>query len=391
MSLYEQQRAVLVVQPSVQLYGADRMLLESVAALGEAGWRVVVVVPGDGDLVPLLRATGAAVRVVESPVVRKAYLSATGIVRYAVELVAALPRTLSAIADADADVVYVNTVTVPLWSLAARVRGLPVVCHVHEAEADAHRVVRTALAAPLLLAQRILVNSRTSRDVVLADLPVLRERMQVVYNGFDGPPVDVAPRAELTAPVRLVLVGRLSARKGTDVAIEAVSRLVSSGRDVVLELVGGVFPGYEWFEAQVHARSLELGLADRVSFRGELPDQWGVLQAADIALVPSRVEPFGNTAVEAMLAQRPLVASGVQGLTEIVDPGRTGLLAVAGDADSLAAQVRTVIDDWPAALQHAATARGEAVVRFSRQRYRDEVVAAVAAVAAGRRRRRSRS
>jgi len=44
VSLYEQQRAVLVVQPSVQLYGADRMLLESVAALGEAGWRVVVVV-----------------------------------------------------------------------------------------------------------------------------------------------------------------------------------------------------------------------------------------------------------------------------------------------------------------------------------------------------------
>jgi glycosyltransferase involved in cell wall biosynthesis len=384
-------RSVLVVQPSVQLYGADRMLAESVSALRDAGWRVVVAVPGDGPLVPVLAESGAEILVVESPVVRKAYLSPIGVLRYAAELLGALPRVLSAVGGADVDVVYVNTLTVPLWSVGARLRGVPVLCHVHEAEQDAPRLVRSALASPLALARMVLANSAASAEVITRDLPFLKDRMRVVYNGFDGPPGAVGPRRALDGTARLVLLGRLSPRKGTDVAVSALALLVVRGYDVALDLVGGVFPGYEWFEQQVRKQAAEAGVADRVRWCGETPDQWSALQAADIAVVPSRVEPFGNTAVEAMLAQRPLVASATQGLIEIVDDGRTGTLCAPGDATSLADAVRGLLDDWPAALERAQVAAAEAATRFSRQRYRDEVVAAVSAVASSARGRRTRA
>ena len=62
-------------------------------------------------------------------------------------------------------------------------------------------------------------------------------------------------------------------------------------------------------------------------------------------LVPSRVEPLGNTAVEAMLAQRPLVASRVQGLAEIVEDGRTRLLVPPGDPAALADATARFLED----------------------------------------------
>lgn len=359
------------------------MLLESVIAFLSQGWRVIVAVPNDGPLVPHLAETGAEVRVIENPVLRKAYLSLFGLIRCAWSLLQALPRVWRQVDPRQVDVVFVNTLTVPLWLTVARLRRIPVVCHVHEAEADEPKLVRLALVLPLLLARLIIANSAASRDVILRDLPRLKDRMLVVYNGFDGPARAKSPRQHLTGTTRLILLGRISPRKGTDVAVAAVAQLVRLGCDVTLDLVGGVFPGYEWFERDVRAQIAAAGLADRVRWCGETPDQWGAFQAADIALVPSRVEPFGNTAVEAMLAERPVVASATQGLVEIVDPRRTGELVPPGDSTALAGRIWSLMDDWPRALRLARRGRLEASRRFSRQNYRGAVAGAVATVLPG--------
>jgi glycosyltransferase involved in cell wall biosynthesis len=182
-------------------------------------------------------------------------------------------------------------------------------------------------------------------------------------------------RAQLTGPVRLVLVGRVSARKGTDVAVAALAALHEQGIEATLDLVGGVFPGYEWFEADVRRQIEAAGLTASVTWSGVLPSVWPSLDAADIALVPSRVEPFGNAAVEAMLAGRPVIAGDTQGLREIVRPGENGELTVPGDGASLAAAITRTVQDWPAARERAGQARAEAQERYSPKSYRDTVAA----------------
>ena len=376
---------VLVIHPSVELYGADRMLLESVAALTEAGWRIVVVVPGEGPLVPLLEATGVRVIRVNSPVLRKAFLTPRGFLTLARSSARALPAVWRVLGQSGVSAVYVSTLTVPMWLVLARARRLPVVCHVHEAEEAASVWVRRALALPLFLADQVVMNSEASRQVVVDDLPRLRNRSRVVYNGVAGPEVAVPPRSTLSDPVRLVLVGRVSPRKGTDVAVDALGLLVAAGRDVTLDIVGGVFPGYEWFEEQVREQVTTAGLGARVRWRGVLSDPWGSLSAADVALIPSRAEPFGNTAVEAMLALRPLVVSATQGLREIVDPGSDGETAVPGDPRSLAAGIERLLDDWPRACARARVAAERAATRFSLGRYRAELNEVITEVVAARR------
>ncbi|PZR54244.1 hypothetical protein DNL40_04840 [Xylanimonas oleitrophica] len=373
---------VLIAHPSTELYGSDLQTVETVRACVEAGARVTVVLPGPGPLVARLEEAGARVVVVPFPVVRKAALRPAGLVRLALGAARALPRAVGVVRRAGADVVLVSTLTVPWWVLAGRLARVRVVVHVHEAEADAPRPVRAALAAPLLLSSAVVANSRAARDVLVGAVGRLARTTRVVHNGVPGPARAPEPRPRSAGdPAHLVLVGRLSPRKGTDVALEALALLRRDGREVTLTLAGTCFAGYEWFERRLRDRAGEPDLVGAVTFAG-YADAWEQLAAADVALVPSRVEPFGNVAVEAMLARRPVVASRTQGLAEIVRDGVTGLLVPPGDPRALARAVARLLDAPDQARALARAAHREARERFSVTRYREQVRAVLAPAAA---------
>ncbi len=360
---------VVVAHPSPDLYGSDRQLLESISAIVGRGGTVDLVLPSDGPLIPLARERGATVRVASFPVLRKALL-------HPLRLPGLLWRSLTATVRATRwlrrerpDVLYVNTVTIPVWALAGRLAGVPVLAHVHEAE-DGGRLVAAGLAAPLLLARRVVANSAAAAAVLVGALPRLTARVEVVHNGVPAPPSAPVDASHVEGdPWRLAVVGRLSPRKGTDVAVEAVALLAAEGHDVRLSVAGTPFEGYEWFVEQVRERAGRADLAGRVDLLGYVHPTWDLLAASDVVLVPSRVEPFGNVAVEAMLARRPVVASRTQGLAEVVRDGETGLLVPPDDAPALAAAVATLLRDDALRARLARAGEDDAHDRFSTARY----------------------
>ncbi len=151
---------VLVVNPGADIYGSDLQVLESVKGLVAAGVSVDVVVPDPGPLVGMMEEAGAAVEILEFPVVRRSYLSAAGLVRLTFELARAAGHMSRLLRD-----------TSPAWSMLiprrcpgglslSRLHRVPVICHVHEAEdADSTLVLKT-LNAPLLLADHIILISQ---------------------------------------------------------------------------------------------------------------------------------------------------------------------------------------------------------------------------------------
>ena len=367
---------VLVAHPSADVYGSDRQLVESIAGLRAGGGRVTVFLPAGGPLEPLLG--DCVVRVMPFPVLRKALLTPRSLVRLATTTPLELYRLVRTIRAAAPDVLYVNTLTIPLWILAARLTRTPVLVHVHEAEQDAPWLLRFLLALPLVLSTAVVANSDASRRVLVSALGRLTPEIAVVTNGV---PDTGARDYDVAEPGRLAVIARLSPRKGVDVALEAVAILRAEGRDVRLDVAGSVFPGYEWYEAQLRQRAERDDLAGCVCFLGYVHPTSEVLARACAVLVPSRTEPFGNTAVEAMLAGRPVIASKVQGLAEIVSDGRTGLLAPPGDPHAVAAAVARLMDDGMLAGQLAAAGRADAHHRFGTDRYRTEIARAVAEIA----------
>jgi GT2 family glycosyltransferase/glycosyltransferase involved in cell wall biosynthesis len=366
-------RRVLLVHAGAELYGSDRVFLESVVALVGRD-RVVVVLPEDGPLAAAVRDVGAEVVRCPMPVLRKEALRPRGAVRLVRQAVAGLLPAIRLLRTAGRDGVYVSTLTIPSWIVLARLLRIPVVCHVHEAERSARPLLRRLLALPVSWASSVVVNSRFSLDVLTASAPAVRDRAAVVRNGIPGPDSVAPARAVLQGPVRLVYVGRLSPRKGPQVAVAALAELRRRGVPACLELVGSVFPGYEWFEAELRDTVDREGLGDVVSFAGFRPDVWPALAAADIVLVPSVVdEPFGNTAVEAVLAARPLVVSDTSGLREAAE-GYLAARRVRPDRPhDWATAIAELVDGWAEVREQALGDAERAVARHAPETYRAEL------------------
>ncbi|MFT4258385.1 glycosyltransferase family 4 protein [Microbacterium sp.] len=369
---------VLIANPGADLYGSDRMALETVRALVGEGRRVVVTVPHTGPLVPLLERAGAEVVECATPIVRKGLLNPRGLWELVLTTLRSIRPGLRLIRETDAGVVIVNTITPPLWLPLSRWSRRLTVCHVHEGEASIASILRRALYIPLLFSHRIIINSRFSLGVLSAALPRLRRRAVVVYNAVAGPETVVPPRDALQSPTRLLFIGRLSHRKGPHVAIEALHRLTEEGRDAHLDLLGAVFPGNEAYAEELHSLVDRWDLGERVTFLGFKPSVWDDISANDIVLIPSTVdEPFGNTAVEAALAARPAVVSEVGGLPEATRASTSATLVPPGDAGRLADAIAATIDGWTSFASKASTDSEAAAEAFSAARYSRELLAAL--------------
>jgi len=137
----------------------------------------------------------------------------------------------------------------------------------------------------------------------------------------------------------LLFVGRLVTEKGVDVAIEAIQHLRNRGHDTTLTICGNG-PEREAMEKQVR----RAGLEDIVKFNGWTSSKELVTlyRRAEALLVPSRHEPFGIVALEAIASRCPVVASNVDGLPEAV--GNCGLLVEPGGAEAIADAVVRVLN-----------------------------------------------
>ncbi|AXE39676.1 PIG-L family deacetylase [Acidipropionibacterium virtanenii] len=375
-------RTVLAVHPGAEMFGSDRMFLESVTGMVEGGARVVAALPMTGPLVARLEGAGASVVITRAFVLRKALMRPSGWPQLLADLAGGTRSALRLIGRVRPDAIYVSTIIEPLWPPLGRLHQVPVVSHVHEAERSLP--VAALLYGPHALSTQVILNSRFTAGAFARVLPGPAHRARILLNGVEGPQDPPPPRPAIDGTLRLVYVGRLSPRKGPDLLLDVAQILADQGIDVNVTLVGDVFSGYEWYAEELRAKAE--GMDVPVEFAGFEADVWPRLAAADILAVPSRAdESFGNAVVEGVLALRPVVASDMSGLREAAEGYPTTRLVPACDAHAVATGIQEICDDWPAVVAAAPQARAEARRRLAPQIYRAGVRAAIAtAVDAGR-------
>lgn len=371
----------LLVHPGWELFGSDRMLWESATGLREQGERVVVALPERGPLVEKLRAAGVEVLIPPMFVLRKSSLHPRNWFRTVRDAIRGTVASVAIVRRLRPRTLYVSTIVLPLWPLVGRLAGVPTVTHIHEAEASASWFVNAALYAPHLASHRIIANSRFTLQTVRATLPALARRATVIHNGVASPAVVEPPRVGIDR-LRIGYVGRLSHRKGPDVALEALDLLTQRGVDAELHLVGAVFSGNEGFDRQLRAGAVARGVDDRVRYLGFQPDIWPLLADMDVLVVPSRQdESFGNTAVEGVLAARPVIASDIAGLREAVGPYEAVTFVAPGDVGALADALQAVADAWDRKRTAALVDRQAAQERFAPAAYREAIAGFLGALA----------
>lgn len=149
-------------------------------------------------------------------------------------------------------------------------------------------------------------------------------------------------RAEIAAgdePV-VSIVGRLVPIKNHDLFLAMAAALTAQGRACTFLIVGG---GEE--EARLRARAADLGIADRVRFLGWRTDLERIYAGSDMVVLTSHNEGTPVCLIEAMAAGRPVIATDVGGVRDVLEGGRLGRLVPPGDAEALAGAVTRLLDD----------------------------------------------
>jgi glycosyltransferase involved in cell wall biosynthesis len=327
---------ILHVITSTQVGGAEKHLLALAKGLHKDGWDCTVAyLKGRPDLNVDYLAAGIPVH----PLDLKPWLDA-----------GTLGRLMRLIRQERPDIVHAHLFPAEVYATAAHAlarSGAQLVCTKHN---DDDFLVRPHFRFLHCLisrrAARIITISEHVRRYTLRIGTLYPSRLVTIPYGHDGSSARSMPngfRQELGVGDDTFLVGtvgRLAPQKGQRHLIEAMRSVVAAGQNAGLAIVGEG-PLRERLEQQVAAA----GLIGRVFFAGFRPDAPDLMRAFDVFVLPSLWEGFGLVLLEAMAAARPIVASRVSAIPEVVEDGVSGLLVPPGDARALAEAVLTLRND----------------------------------------------
>jgi len=310
----------------------------------------------------------------------------------------AAARVLAFARREDVGIVHTHNVTAHLYGLLARLFN-PRLIHVVHVHAHYRQILLGSQPSRLKRFLLLRGNARALRrcDHIIANSDSVRafleeegaesDRIRVVYNGTDVSRLESEASLPCPATERLRerlhgeasrlagggrtkvvgAFGRLAPVKNYPLLLEAARRVLDA--EPVTFVIAGDGPERARLERLVG----RLGLAEHVYLAGWLPNPYPLLAAVDVVASSSIVEGFGLVLLEAMALGKPVVATEVGGVAEIVRHGETGLVSPPGDPVALADAILRLLRDPP--LRRALGDRGRERAReeFSLTRMCDQV------------------
>lgn len=245
---------------------------------------------------------------------------------------------------------------------------LPLVATIHATErgryrgalySDMSRAIDAAERRLAQQAQHVITCSMAMQHEVRSFYGVPVERTSVIPNGIHSSRLRSLSDQDLSdfrrryarPEERIVFnVGRMVYEKGADLVVETAPHVLSQVPDAKF-VIGGRGPLFPVLNQRIDGMNLH----DKVMLTGFLPDEERdrLYAVADVCVFPSRYEPFGIVALEAMAAGTPVVVSDVGGLGSVVQHDQTGLTAFPEDVHSLAWAIVRVLNDPQAAAKRA--------------------------------------
>lgn len=236
--------------------------------------------------------------------------------------------------------------------------GIPIVSTIHATEAgrnsgihdEVQRYINDTEWMLTYESTEVIVNSNYMKSELQRLFGLPFEKINVVPNGvntsaFTGVERDYEFRRRYAMDNEKIILfmGRLVYEKGVQYLISAMPKILSRYHDAKLVIAG---KGGMMNELREQVRVL--GIENKVYFAGYLngKDVQKMYKAADISVFPSTYEPFGIVALEAMLAENPIVVSDIGGLNEIVQHRENGMKSYAGNPNSIADSILELLFDY---------------------------------------------
>lgn len=356
---------ILYVHGETVIGGAERTLLHTVTGLDRNQFAPIVICPSQGPLVKELNAQRVPMASLPLPAWRK--------IKSFPYLLPSVYSLFRFLVRERIQLVHSNDMWwVPQTSLASQLARIPCLAHIRQ-ELESKRVRQYRLKSPQML---IAVSKKVKQQ--LEDGGVMGNRVRVVYDAIDLGQCDssINPQVvretygiQLGEPV-IGTVAHLFPRKGYEFLISAMVEVRRAVPDVRWLVIGKGDPHYTAKLTDLIAKN---GLEGLTRFLGYQTDIFPFLHAMDCVVLPSIMEGFGFVLVEAMAVGKPVIASRVGGIPEIVEDGVTGILVDPRDSRSLAKQIVLLLQDPQRRLTMGRAGKRRVQEHFTRKRMNEQL------------------
>jgi len=248
---------------------------------------------------------------------------------------------------------------------------IPIVATIHATEAgrnsgihdETQRYINDTEWMLTYEANEVIVNSNYMKCELQRNFGLPFEKINVIPNGvnltmYSGIEKDYDFRRNYAADNEKIILyaGRLVFEKGVQYLIGAMPKILQNYNDAKL-VIAGKGGMIDELKSQVDF----LGLGNKVYFTGYMDHKslCKLYKCADIAVFPSTYEPFGIVALEGMLAGNPIVVSDIGGLNEIVEHGKNGMKSYAGNSNSIADSILTLLFDHKLGIEISKNAKAK--------------------------------
>ncbi|MCA0396392.1 MAG: glycosyltransferase family 4 protein [Bacteroidetes bacterium] len=372
-------KTILFLHGSNDLYGASRVLLESIGVARKNGYAVVVVLSGAGVLSDRLLAEGVTVRFLNLGILRRKYFTPLGLINRLRKLSSANSVLRKIVRQENVSLIYSNTSAVLIGPLVARRMGIPHVWHIHEIISGAGVFNKLISSVMRISRGKVIAVSNAVSDHWNQQLP--EPIVQVIYNGMDYSPFlsgGSCTKEELGFPAESLLVGmigRVNLVKGQPFFLNIAEKLLSAGTKVKFVLAGDAYPGTEYLEEALNERiSSSAMLKENVINLGYRTDVHRVMNALDVYVLPSvKPDSLPTTVLEAMAAAKPVVATRTGGASEMVLEGETGYMVEAGDTEAASNRITALLQSADLRAGFGRAGRDRVLKYFSKERYNMEM------------------
>ena len=283
--------------------------------------------------------------------------------------------------EGDFDVIHAHVwlVTYAAKSLK-NAYDIPIVATIHATEAgrnsgihdETQRYINDTEWLLTYEASEVIVNSNYMKNEIQRLFGLPYEKINVIPNGvnisnFVGVERDYDFRRQYAMDNEKIIlyVGRLVYEKGVQNLIAAMPKILANYHDSKL-----IIAGRGGMMDELKQEASNLGLDNKVYFTGYLDSKsvQKMYKCADVAVFPSTYEPFGIVALEGMLSGTPVVVSDVGGLNEIVQHGENGMKSYAGNPNSLADSIVSLLYDPALCMKVAKNAKAKVKAEYNWQK-----------------------
>jgi len=333
--------------------GAENMLISLVENLDKSRYRSIVCLLRDGWLNTQLQKRGIETMVIPQP--------------HSVDF-PWLQRVYRVLRDRCIDVMHAHEFAMNIYgSVLSLVTRIPIITTVHGKNYYGDKWRRRLAYRFAARRSTMVAVSEDLKGFLMQRIGIHPNRIRVVYNGIDLQTYKVndsnnAIRDELgISPDQPIIgtVGNLFAVKGQSYLLRACKSIANHFPNFVL-LVAGAGEELVMLEQQANI----LGISGNVKFLGFREDVPSLLQAMDVFVLPSLSEGLPLSILEAMAMQKPVVASNVGGIPEVVQDGMTGCLVPPSDPEALADKILQLLHHPQAAVTLGKQGRKRVEVTF---------------------------